>query len=119
MYALLVFHVLETIVRRRIRAYPLLGQLAGALVLGVAEEFDNAALVGGEARWEGALLAKVLMFSLMGEVGLGLGAAMELPKPLARHPRANCAYPEPSSKPNAQNIQTKHRGAIELTQQPP
>jgi hypothetical protein len=30
-------------------AEPLLRELARALVLGVAEEFDNAALVGGEA----------------------------------------------------------------------
>lgn len=30
-------------------SYPLLGELAGTLVLGVAEEFDNAALVGGES----------------------------------------------------------------------
>lgn len=28
---------------------PLLGELTGALVLAVAEEFDNAALVGSEA----------------------------------------------------------------------
>lgn len=32
-------------------AEPLLRELARALVLGVAEEFDNAALVGGEAVW--------------------------------------------------------------------
>jgi hypothetical protein len=30
-------------------AEPLLGELARALVLGVAEEFDDATLVGGEA----------------------------------------------------------------------
>ena len=30
-------------------AEPLLGQLAGTLVLAVAEEFNDAALVGGEA----------------------------------------------------------------------
>lgn len=30
-------------------AYPLLRELPGALVAAVAEEFDNAALVGGEA----------------------------------------------------------------------
>lgn len=30
-------------------AEPLLRELTGALVLGVAEEFDNATLVGGEA----------------------------------------------------------------------
>ena len=30
-------------------AEPLLRELTGTLVLGVAEEFDNAALVGGEA----------------------------------------------------------------------
>lgn len=30
-------------------AYPLLGELTGALVLAVAQEFDDAALVGGKA----------------------------------------------------------------------
>ena len=35
--------------RRRRRRYPLLGQLARALVFAVAEEFDDAAFVGGDA----------------------------------------------------------------------
>lgn len=30
-------------------AYPLLGELTGTLVLAVSEQFDNSALVGGEA----------------------------------------------------------------------
>ena len=32
-------------------AYPLLCELAGTLVLAVAEELDDAALVGGETNW--------------------------------------------------------------------
>jgi len=35
--------------------YPLLGELAGALVFAVAEEFDDAAFVGCEAGGEGGL----------------------------------------------------------------
>ena len=38
---------------------PLLRELAGTLVLAVAEELDNAALVGGEARKEGLMLARL------------------------------------------------------------
>lgn len=34
------------------RAYPLLGELTSALVLAVAEEFDNAALIRSEAKKE-------------------------------------------------------------------
>lgn len=37
--------------RREGTAYPLLRELAGALVLAVAEQLDDAALVGGEASW--------------------------------------------------------------------
>jgi hypothetical protein len=32
-----------------IKPYPLLGELASALVLAVAEKFDDAALIGSEA----------------------------------------------------------------------
>jgi len=41
-------HVLDLRLGAAEGAEALLGQLAGALVLAVAEEFDDAALVGGE-----------------------------------------------------------------------
>lgn len=37
--------------------YSLLGELAGALVTAVAQEFDDATLVGGEARRRSSLAA--------------------------------------------------------------
>lgn len=43
--------------------YLSLGVLAGALVLAVADEFDDAALVGGEAGGGGRVLVLVLMLS--------------------------------------------------------
>lgn len=42
-------HLVDLPLRAAERAEPLLGQLARALVLGVAEQFDHAAFVGGEA----------------------------------------------------------------------
>ena len=39
--------------------------------------------------------------------------------PLARHPRANCAFPKPSTDPHAHQSRPNTGGAIELTQQPP
>jgi hypothetical protein len=38
---------------------PLLGELTGTLVLGVAEKFDDTALVGGEAVGNAKILAKI------------------------------------------------------------
>ena len=45
--------------------YSLLGELAGALVTAVAQEFDNAALVGGEARRISSLAACHQQFNLL------------------------------------------------------
>lgn len=42
-------HLLDLSLGAAEGAEPLLGELTGALVLGVAEQLDNAALVGGKA----------------------------------------------------------------------
>jgi len=46
-----LLHLLDLRLGAAESSEPLLGELASALVLAVAKEFDNAALVGSEAVW--------------------------------------------------------------------
>ena len=63
-----------TAVGREVR-YLSLGELAGALVLAVADQFDDAALVGGEAGWwVGWSVTGVVCFVVFVSGGVGLGS---------------------------------------------